>query len=399
MINIVTMVERPFWIQRIQKVWEHRPIVWLSGVRRAGKTTLAKMFPKAVYQNCDLPSVTRQLTDPEAFYDSLNKGTMIIFDEIDRLQDPSRLLKIAADAYPHLKVLATGSSTLAATKKFRDTLTGRKQAIYLPPVLWPECTDSFGVKDLDRRLLHGGLPEALLSDTKDTAFFAEWIDSFYARGIQELFGIRNRVGFMKLFNLLLRQSGSLMDYTNLSGLSDMSRPTVKAHVEAMSIAHAVFLLPPFHGGGRREITHRHKCYSFDTGFVTFVKGWDSIREDDRGLLWEHLVLDILRTVIDEHNLFYWRDKSGREIDFVVKGKRELADVIECKVNPASFDSQILSIFRSAYPEGRNYVVSPNVKSPYQRHQQGLPVHYIPGGHLLRMFNNPEPPKNSKKIVG
>ena len=381
------MIKRPFWIDRIQKVWEQRPIVWLSGVRRTGKTTLAKMFAKAVYQNCDLPSVIRQLADPEAFYDSLGKGTIVIFDEIHRLEDPSRLLKIAADAYPHLKILATGSSTLAATKKFRDTLTGRKQTIYLPPVLWSECTDTFGVKDLDRRLLHGGLPEALLSDTKDAAFFAEWADSFYARDIQELFGIRNRVGFMKLFNLLLRQSGNLMDYTNLSGLSDMSRPTVKAHVEAMCIAHAVFLLPPFHGGGRREITHRPKCYSFDTGFVTFVKGWDNIREDDRGILWEHLVLDILRTVSNEHDLFYWRDKSGREIDFVVKGKRESTDTIECKVNPDSFDAKALSAFRSVYQEGRNYVVSPNIKSSYQRRQQDLLINYIPGSQLFRIFNN------------
>jgi uncharacterized protein len=56
----------------------------------------------------------------------------------------------------------------------------------------------------------------------------------------------------------------------------------------------VHLLRPFHGGGKREIVSRPKCYAFDTGFVTFEKGWDTIRTDDRGLLWEHLVLDSLR---------------------------------------------------------------------------------------------------------
>ena len=146
MVNMIPMIERPFWIQRIYQAWEKRPIVWLSGVRRAGKTTLAQMFPRAAYQNCDLPSVGRQLFDPESFYDSLDKGTIVIFDEIHRLEDPSRLLKIAADAYPHLKVLATGSSTLAATKKFRDTLTGRKHMIYLSPVLWSECTGNFNIQ-------------------------------------------------------------------------------------------------------------------------------------------------------------------------------------------------------------------------------------------------------------
>lgn len=369
MLSTITMIERPFWIRRIYQAWEKRAIVWLSGVRRSGKTTLAKMFPEAIYQNCDLSSVVRQLSDPESFFDSIHgepKKTIVIFDEIHRLEDPSRLLKIGADAYPHLKVLATGSSTLAATKKFRDSLTGRKQMIYLPPVLWSECIDSFNIKDLDRRLLQGGLPEPLLSEAKDEAFFSEWIDSFYARDIQELFGIRNRTGFMKLLYLLLRQSGSLMDYTNLAKLSDLSRQTVKAHVEAMSIAHAVFLLPPFHGGGRREITQRPKCYAFDTGFVTFVKGWDRIREEDRSLLWEHLVLDTLRTTFNDHDLFYWRDKSGREVDFVIKGGRRQSDTIECKINPDHFDPAHLTIFRSLYPEGKDYVLSPHIKSPYQR---------------------------------
>jgi hypothetical protein len=370
------MIERPFWIKRIYQAWENRSVVWLSGVRRAGKTTLAQMFPKAVYQNCDLPSVGRQLIDPESFYDSLDRGTIVIFDEIHRSEDPSRLLKIAADAYPHLKVLATGSSTLGATKKFRDSLTGRKHMIYLPPVLWSECIDNFNIKELDRRLLHGGLPEPLLSQTKDAAFFSEWMDSFYARDIQELFGIRNRTGFMKLLHVLLRQSGSLMDYTHLARLSDLSRQTVKAHVEAMSVAHAVFLLPPFHGGGRREITQRPKCYSFDTGFVTFVKGWDRIREDDRGLLWEHLVLDTLRSLVDDRNLFYWRDKSGREVDFVLKREQQQSDAIECKINPDQFDAAHLTVFRSLYPEGRNYVLSPNVKSSYQRRYGNLKVDFI-----------------------
>lgn len=216
----------------------------------------------------------------------------------------------------------------------------------------------------------------MLSERKNAAFFSEWMDSFYARDIQELFGIRNRTGFMKLLHLLLRQSGGLLDYTHLARLSDLSRHTVKAHVEAMGIAHAVFLLPPFHGGGRREITQRPKCYSFDTGFATFVKGWDSIREEDRGLLWEHLVLDTLRTVFNDHDLFYWRDKSGREVDFIIKGGRQQEDTIECKIDLDHFDPISLTTFRSLYPGGKNYVVSPNIKSSYERRYEKLKVNFI-----------------------
>lgn len=364
---------RPFWMEKIKRAWSKRPIVWLSGVRRVGKTTLVKMFKEAKYLNCDLPSVERRLVDPESFYDSLAPNSIVIFDEVHQLDDPSRLLKIAANAYPHLKILATGSSTLTASKKFRDTLTGRKYEIYLPPILWKESRDIFAVTNLDKRLLHGGLPEPLLSDPKEAAFFSEWVDSFYARDIQELFAIRNRVGFIKLFHLLMRQSGGLVDYSALAKLSDLSYPTIKAHTEAMAIAHAVYFLPPFHGGGRREIVARPKSYGFDTGFVTHIKGWETIREEDRGLLWEHLVLDSLRSHLIDGILFYWRDKSDREIDFIVQGRGKKIHAFECKINPDHFEPRSLLAFRDLYANGENYVVCPYVKDAYLRRYKKLSV--------------------------
>jgi len=378
------MKQRPFWVQRIEEAWRKRPIAWLAGVRRVGKTTLARMLPEALYLNCDLPSTVRRIEDPELFYRSLPDGTRLILDEVHRLADPSRVLKIAADAFPALRVLATGSSTLAATRKFRDALTGRKAALYLPPVLWPECEEVFDARDLDRRLLCGGLPEPLLATGKDVEFFAEWLDSFYARDIQELFGIRERTGFLNLLRLMLRQSGGLADYSALSRECDLSRPTVKAHLEAMTVACALFPVPPFHGGSRREIVRRPRVYAFDTGFITFGRGWQGIRDDDRGLLWEHLVLDVLRIAVGDMALHYWRDKSGREIDFVVQRGQE-ADAVECKINPDRIDTDPLLVFRAAYPRGRNFVVSPGVDAPYDMSRKGLVLRVVGCQGLLQGF--------------
>ena len=63
-------------------------------------------------------------------------------------------------------------------------------------------------------------------------------------------------------------------------------------------------------GGRREITQRSKAYFFDTGFITYMNGWNEIRDENRGLLWEHLVLDTILTFTPPQNTMYWRDKSG-----------------------------------------------------------------------------------------
>lgn len=323
------------------------------------------MIPGTRYLNCDLPSVQRTLADPELFFDGLPGEAVVVFDEVHRLPDPSQLLKIAADEYPGLRVLATGSSTLQATGKFRDSLTGRKFETHLPPVPWDECIDAFHIGDLDRRLLHGGLPEALLAEQPEPDFYSEWIDSFYARDILELFNIRNREGFLNLLRLLLRRSGGQVDYSSLASLTELTRPTVRAHVEALVTAHVVRLLKPFHGDSKQEIVSRAKCYAFDTGFIAFERGWEQIRAEDRGPLWEHLVLDALLMRHRENDVLYWQDKSRREVDFVVRGREGAVDAVECKINPDRLNPKPIEAFRRIHPNGANYVATPLDRKPYQ----------------------------------
>jgi predicted AAA+ superfamily ATPase len=361
--KIHNMVVRPFWLNQLEDAWKLRPLIWLSGVRRIGKTTLCKMLPEASYMNCDLPSVSRQLENPEYLFGNLAPGTTLILDEVHRIKDPSRLLKIGVDEFPQIKVLATGSSTLAATKKFRDTLTGRKIQLHLPPVLWSECLNVFNLKDLDRRLLHGGLPELLLNEHKDADFYSEWIDSFYARDIQELFRVRNRTGFLKLTELLFMQSGGLLEISSIARDSALTRPTVMTHLEALSAAHAIRLVQPYSSRRQKEIVKRPKVYAFDTGFVTYVKGWNEIRETDRGLLWEHLVLDMLS--VENRPVRYWQDKDKTEIDFVIPDQDNNIHAVECKVNPDKYSPKALQKFRTHYPGGKNMCYSPHIKTPYK----------------------------------
>jgi len=367
------MVYRPFWLNLLEKAWDHRSLIWLSGVRRSGKTTICKMLPDAVYLNCDLPSVRRQLENPEYLYRNLSPDTILVLDEIHRIEDPSLVLKIGCDEFPEIKILATGSSTLAATKKFRDSLTGRKTQLHLPPVLWNECLDDFKIMDLDRRMLHGGLPEFLLERDKVEDLFSEWIDSYYARDIQELFGVRNRTGFLKLMQLMFLQSGGQFEITSLSKESTLSRPTVMAHIEALSAAHAIRLVQPFSGRRQQEFVKRPKVYAFDTGFVNHINGWNEIRETDRGLLWEHLVLDMLS--VTNKNLNYWSDKSKTEIDFVLQRKSNIVDAVECKINPDKFSPKALQKFRAHYPEGENLCFSPHIETPYKLNFGNLEVEF------------------------
>ena len=367
------MVDRPFWRGRVQQAWARAPIAWLSGVRRVGKTTLATSVAPACYLNCDLPSTAERLREPEFFFTSVREP-IVILDEVHQLADPSRLLKIAADAFSHLRILATGSSTLAATRKFRDSLSGRKREVLLLPVLGEELS-AFGITDLTERLLRGGLPQALLASERDLEFYSEWLDSFFARDIQELFRVEKRTGFLLLLETLLRQSGGLIEGTSLAKASGLSRPTILNYLNVLQVTHAITLLRPYHAGGRRELLQQPKVYGFDTGFVAYARGWNELRTEDCGLLWEHLVLDTLRSLSPPPPVHFWRDKQQREVDFVVRRGRGAADAIECKWRATAFDPKGLVAFRTNYPKGQNLVVTPDTRDPYMRRAGNLDVRF------------------------
>lgn len=366
------MIERVFWQRRIEAAWAEAPIVWLSGVRRSGKTTLAEGLggDRVLYLDCDLPAVEEMVRDPELFFGQCAKP-IVIFDEIHQLRDPARVLKIAADRFPKLKVLATGSSTLAASATFRDTLTGRKRSVVLRPVLWSEL-EAFNVPLLTR-LLHGGLPPALLAASKRDSLYREWLDSFFSRDIQRLFGFRDVNRFTSFFEYVLRQSGGQFETAKTSRAVGIARATVESHLRALEITHAVTVVRPFHGGSKAEIVRQPKVYGFDTGFVTFARNWNPLRTEDLGVLWEHLVLEQLSSWFPDRPPLYWRDKKGHEIDFVVVRDRDAVDAIECKWDPTAFDPEALAAFRESHPHGRNFVVTPGVTTAYKRRFGDLEV--------------------------
>ena len=360
------VVERSFWRRRIEDSWQSRSIVWLSGARRLGKTILGRGLPEVRYFNCDLPEVRARLSDPVAFLRGFPDGSRMVLDEIHRAEDPSEILKIAADEFPGLRLLATGSSSLSAGGRFRDALTGRKWTVPLTPVLWRECPDWLDAADLDRRLLHGGFPDRLLAAGPHPEWFEEWLDSFFARDIQALFSVRNRGGFLRLVSLTLAHHGGLPDASSLARDAGITRPTALAWLDLLDLCGFTVRVPPFHGGGKREIVRRPRLYALDSGLVCHARGWNALRPADRGVLWEGLVLDELRAAAPRSGIRYWRDREGREVDFVLPAGRGRVAAVEAEISPDAFSPRALRVFREAYPDGPDLLCCPFVEAPYRR---------------------------------
>ena len=285
------MIRRPFWERRIEAAWRRRSVVWLMGVRRVGKSVLSQSLPDVRYYDCELPRVRRLLDDPESFLAD-QRGRRIVLDEIHRLPHPAEVLKIAADHFPATRILATGSSTLGASARFRDTLAGRKEEVWLTPMSLADLED-FGKTDLRYRLLRGGLPPFFLAPELPEREFQEWLDAYWAKDILELFRLERRQSFQRLVELLMAQSGGMFEATGFARACEVSRTTIANYVAVLESTFVVHLIRPFAGGGAAEIVSAPKVYGFDTGFVCYHRGWHELRREDFGLLWEHLVLNEL----------------------------------------------------------------------------------------------------------
>jgi predicted AAA+ superfamily ATPase len=376
---------RTYWLDHLERAWEKRSVIWLYGVRRVGKTVLCQSLDQVEYLDCELPRVRRLLEDPEAFLQSV-RGKRVILDEVQRLPNPSELLKIAADHYPDTHIVATGSSTLQASAKFRDTLTGRKSELWLTPMMTTDLSD-FGEANLPHRLQWGGLPGFFLSPELPEREYEEWMDSFWAKDIQELFRLERRWGFQRLLELLLTQSGGIFEATRFTGPCEISRTTVANYLEVLEATSVVHLIRPFSTHRATEIVSAPKVYGFDTGFVCHFRGWSELRPEDWGNLWEHYVLNEIHARTQGQTVHYWRDKRQHEVDFVLPKRSGFPVAIECKWSASGFDARNLRAFRHQYPKGENWLVAADVDRPYERKVDDMRVEFMGIGDLARKLGD------------
>jgi predicted AAA+ superfamily ATPase len=374
------MVKRHFWIEQLERAWKRRSVVWLSGVRRAGKTFLSQSLRDIEYFDCELPRVRRMIDDPEGFLQG-NRGRRIVLDEIHRLEQPSEILKIAADHFSGTRILATGSSTLGASARFRDTLAGRKEELWLTPMTTGDLKD-FGRVDLRHRFLHGGLPPFFLEKELPERDFQEWMDAYWAKDIQELFRLERRRSFQKFAELVLAQSGGIFEATRFTRPCEVSRTTISNYLAVLEATFIAHVIRPYSSHRPTEIISAPKVYGFDTGFVCYHRGWHELRRDDLGLLWEHLVLNEMHAHLQSREIRYWRDKRGHEVDFILPRTKQSSLAIECKWSASDFDAGNLQAFRRPYPHGDNLVVANDVERSFTRSYGGLTVKFVSLSELI-----------------
>jgi len=382
---------RKIWQQKIEEAWSEKSIVWLTGVRRSGKTTITKQLTPDFHFDCELPRVRRMLEDAETFFSNL-PPVRLTLDEIHRLENASEVLKIAADHYPEHKIIATGSSTLGASKKFKDALTDRKRTVWLQPALLQEIK-SLGTADLAQRMLQGGLPPFLLAKKFPESAFSDWVDSFWAKDIQDLFSLDKKHAFLKFFELIALANGRNFEAQKYASPCGVSHTTIATYLQILSETHICHIVRPFSEKKAKEIVTMSKIYFFDTGFISYFRGQLKIDETEKGYYFENIVLNELQSVFKSSEILYWRDKNKHEIDFIIKRRGKDPIAIDCKWQEKEFDSKSMKKFRALYPNGQNILVAAKTTQSkvIKKNLNSLELRVVPAHELRQFFsvNHPD----------
>jgi len=373
---------RSFWFQKVESVWRHNPIIWLSGVRRSGKSALIENLPRVEYMDCTLPSARRALERPLDLLNDIGEGRLAI-DEIHRLVNPFEVIQIAAQYYKQIQLIVSSAVPLASTANPAQTEIpeGKIHDLWLTPMMSSDVVD-FQEFDLYHRFLRGGLPSFYLSASYPERGFQDWMDEYWVNDVQYLYKIERRNSFEKFAELLFVNSGEIFEATKYADPCQVSRTTISSYLAVLEKTYAAHVLKPFTSRRSSEIIAAPRVYAFDTGFVAHHRGWKDLRETDLDPLWKHFVLNELHATMQTRAFYYWKDKRNHEVDFVFARRIHTPTAIVCSWANSKFDPTGLVSFRRQYPAGNNYVVCHDVFQPFTKSYRQLTVKFVPLSSLV-----------------
>ncbi|HKL32910.1 MAG TPA: ATP-binding protein [Tangfeifania sp.] len=347
-------------------------IIVIYGARRVGKTTLVKQilenYPDGKYINCDLLQYKAALetTNSELLRDFIGNTRLLILDEAQNIKDIGKVLKIMADTFPRVQVIATGSSSFELSNKLSEPLTGRSRFYHLYPFSMEELRQSYSFIELDAKInniLRFGLyPEVFGQPEKEAKEELQNIASTYLfKDVLQLDNLKRSDLIFKLLKALALQAGNEISYNELARLLGENVHTIKRYIEILEQAFIIFRLPSFSQNLRKELGKRNKIYFFDVGIRNAVINNFSPVDlrNDVGALWENFC--IVERIKNDHfhrvfkNYYFWRTYNQKEIDLIEEYNGKL-EAFEFKWNQKKMVKPPKD-FLLAYPEAGFTVIN------------------------------------------
>lgn len=344
----------------IQKASGQFPVILVTGARQVGKTTLLKKLANEdrEYITLDDPILRSLAEDDPAIFLQRFSGPVII-DEI----------QYAPGLLPHIKMMVdkdwltgqfwlTGSQQFHLMKGVSESLAGRVAIINLCGLSQRELLGDSGASqfiptddrlklrdkspslllpELYQKIWLGGYPALYQENAPDRdLFYSSYVQTYLQRDVRDLANVGEIGAFTRFLRASAARTGQMLNMQDLCRDADINQATGKRWLSILEASGLVFLLEPFHSNINKRLIKTRKLYFIDTGLTSWLTGWSSAETLEKGamtgaFLETWVISEILKSILHNGsssigNLFYYRDKDGKEIDLLIQSNGTLYPV-------------------------------------------------------------------------
>jgi predicted AAA+ superfamily ATPase len=310
------------------------PAIVLTGPRRAGKTWLLRhCFPRASYRLFEDPDVVgRFRADPQGFLDGLRLPA--ILDEIQNVPEVFNYVRSRIDRAPRRagQWFLTGSQEAGLMRNVTESMAGRAAVLQLLPM---SARESARVG-----LLRGGFPEVLARPAAAAVWFSSYLQTYLERDVRAISAVQDLATFRRFLALAASRHGQVLNKTDLAAPLGMSVPGIGKWLDILEATGQILLVPPWFENLGKRLIKSPRLYVADSGLACHLLGIGTAAELERspflGPLFEGLVASELvkaqANAARRREIYYFRDRRGLEVDFVVPGESGAVRLIEAKAS-------------------------------------------------------------------
>lgn len=363
--EIDTGIKREYYLKELLKILTKTDqIICISGVRRSGKSTLMRQIAKELVKEVGEKNTLIVNFEDERFsertlktlLDTYNcylekvkptgKKPFVFLDEIQNIHNWERFVR-GIHERKEAKIVVSGSSSKLLSAELATLLTGRHILFTLHPLSFKEflffknmpinseidlVAKRMEIKKLLSEYLEfGGFPEIVLSSEKKRILLS-YFETIISRDIIERFRIREREKIRTLAKFYLTNIASPITFNKVSRFLKLPLTTVERFSDYLETAHLIFFIKRFSYSLKEQEKSQRKVYAVDCGLSNTI-GFRFT--ENIGRIMENIVATELKrkqTMHPELEVYYWKDYQQREIDFVLKERMQVKQVIQVSSN-------------------------------------------------------------------
>ena len=301
------------------------PIVSVTGPRQSGKTTLCKMaFEDYKYINLE-DEGDREIIrrDIKGFLTKYSQG--LIIDEVHYLPELFSALQVVCDEDDSRRYVISGSSNWLLLQNISQSLAGRVALLRLLPLSIEEIGSSEAY-NTDTLIYNGFYPAIWGKGRPVSSVYDSYFSTYIQRDVRQVLNIKDLNAFRHFVRLCATRIGNEFVADNLANEVGVSLKTINGWLSVLETSYVVFRLQPYYNNPGKRLSKTPKIYFYDVGLACFLLGYggpgDVANSPLRGALFENMVVsDVLKCRYNEgkdNNLFFYKDKSKREVDLLME---------------------------------------------------------------------------------